>query len=172
MADHQEASVTLPSQPASVRAARSHAAKVLRGWGLPDSAPAAESLRLIISELATNAVQHTYGQSPAFTVELRLERGVELRIGVTDSHPRRPQGLPVAVLQDNGRGLVIIRCLTAECGGRMSVTPTPDGGKTVWISLPWAALLLPGPPAAQAPAAARSPLEPPAGQTPVETLNR
>ncbi|PWI42701.1 ATP-binding protein [Streptomyces sp. ICBB 8177] len=137
MADHQVAAVTLPSDPASVRVARDYVAGVLGQWGLPERAPAADSVRLIVSELVTNAVQHTFGRSPTFTVDLRLERGERLRIGVTDSHPRWPQRLPAAVQQDNGRGMVIVRSLTAECGGRMSVTPTADGGKTVWVTLPW-----------------------------------
>ncbi|HET6359792.1 ATP-binding protein [Streptomyces sp. NPDC002659] len=139
MADHQEASVTLPSDPASVSAARRYVARVVSEWGLPVGTDAVDTVRLIVSELATNAVQHTFGQSPTFTVDLRLERDEELRIGVTDSHPRWPQRLPAAVRQDNGRGMVIIRSLTAEYGGQLSVTPTPEGGKTVWIALPWTA---------------------------------
>ncbi|WKV75262.1 ATP-binding protein [Streptomyces sp. PCS3-D2] len=146
MADHQEASITLPSDPASVAAARRYVGEVLGAWGLPEDAEAADSIRLIVSELATNAVQHTFGQSPTFTVDLRLEREEWLRVGVTDSCPRRPKRLPAAVQQDNGRGLVIIRWLAVEAGGRLSVTPAEDGGKTVWIALPWTAA---------APAAAR-----------------
>ncbi|WP_328945848.1 ATP-binding protein [Streptomyces sp. NBC_00250] len=137
MADHQEASVTLPSDPASVPTARRYVADVLTGWGLDDAAEIADAIRLIVSELATNAVLHTLGQSPTFTVDVRLEREERLRIGVTDSHPRRPRRLPAAVQQDNGRGMVIIRVLAAEAGGRLSVAPTDDGGKTVWITLPW-----------------------------------
>ncbi|MFI7388221.1 ATP-binding protein [Streptomyces sp. NPDC049813] len=139
MADHQEASLTLPSDPASVSAARRYVCHVLAEWGLPGDADLADSVRLIVSELATNAVQHTLGLSPTFTVDLELERDERLRIGVTDSHPRYPKRLPAAVQQDNGRGMVIIRCLAAECGGRLSVAPTAEGGKTVWISLPWVA---------------------------------
>ncbi|AQT71379.1 MULTISPECIES: ATP-binding protein [Streptomyces] len=139
MADHQEASVTLPSDPASVAAARRYVAEVLCEWGLPDDAETADSVRLIVSELATNAVQHTFGQSPTFTVDIRLEREEWLRVGVTDSYPRWPKRLPAAVQQDNGRGMVIIRWLAVEAGGRLSVTPTEDGGKTVWIALPWTA---------------------------------
>ncbi|MEV8566428.1 ATP-binding protein [Streptomyces sp. NPDC051322] len=139
MADHQEAKVTLPSEPASVPAARSYVARVLTDWGLPADTDAADAIRLIVSELATNAVQHTFGQSPTFTVDIVLERDELLRIGVTDSHPRWPQRLPAAVQQDNGRGMVIIRWLAAESGGRLSVTPTREGGKTVWIALPWTA---------------------------------
>ncbi|MGK5543490.1 ATP-binding protein [Streptomyces sp. URMC 127] len=137
MADHQEATVTLPSAPASVSSARRYVAQVLADWGLPGGTDTAETVRLIVSELATNAVQHTRGQSPTFTVDVRLDRDQQLRIGVTDSHPRFPRRLPAAVQQDNGRGMVIIRWLAAESGGRLFFTPTSDGGKTVWISLPW-----------------------------------
>ncbi|MFE5244238.1 MULTISPECIES: ATP-binding protein [unclassified Streptomyces] len=138
MADHQEATVTLPSDPASVSEARRYVARVLAEWGLAEGSETADDIRLIVSELATNAVQHTFGQSPTFTVDLRLDRDVELFLGVTDSHPRWPQRLPAAVRQDNGRGMVIIRALAKQCGGRLSVSPTPDGGKTVSIALPWA----------------------------------
>ncbi|MFJ4879370.1 ATP-binding protein [Streptomyces sp. NPDC088745] len=137
MADHQEVSVTLPSDPASVSTARKHVAEVLAAWGLPADSETADTVRLIVSELATNAVQHTFGQSPTFTVDVQLDRDERLRVGVTDSHPRWPQRLPAAVQQDNGRGMVIIRSLVAECGGRLSVTPTAEGGKTVWIAVPW-----------------------------------
>jgi anti-sigma regulatory factor (Ser/Thr protein kinase) len=138
MADHQEASITLPSAPASVAAARRYVCELLTEWGMPDDAPAVHTVRLIVSELTTNAVLHTFGLSPTFTVDVRLDRDERLRIGVTDSCPRWPQRLPAAVQQDNGRGMVIIRLLAAESGGRLSVTPTADGGKTVWITLPWA----------------------------------
>ncbi|MFD4523934.1 ATP-binding protein [Streptomyces sp. NPDC058470] len=139
MADHQEASVTLPSDPASVSAARKFVAEVLAEWGLPSDSEVADTVRLIVSELATNAVQHTFGQSPTFRVDVRLDRDEHLRLGVTDSHPRFPKRLPAAVQQDNGRGMVIIRWLTAECGGRLTVRPTREGGKTISIELPWTA---------------------------------
>ncbi|MDG9715680.1 ATP-binding protein [Streptomyces sp. DH24] len=137
MADHLEASVTLPSEPASVSASRSFVVDTLAEWGLSAEAEVSETVRLIVSELATNAVQHTFGQSPTFTVDVALHRDERLRVGVTDSHPRFPKRLPAAVQQDNGRGMVIIRWLTAECGGRLRVRPTREGGKTVLIELPW-----------------------------------
>lgn len=138
MADLQEASVTLPSDPVSVPVARRYVCARLAEWGLPSDAPSVDAVRLIVSELATNAVLHTLGQSPTFTVDVRLERQEQLLIGVTDSHPRWPQRLPAAVQQDNGRGMVIIRHLAAESGGGLRITPTDDGGKTVWITIPWA----------------------------------
>ncbi|MGX1567802.1 ATP-binding protein [Streptomyces sp. NPDC055506] len=137
MADHLETSVTLPSDPASVSAARAHVVDTLAEWGLPAGTEVSDTIRLIISELATNAVQHTFGQSPTFTVDLVLDRDERLRVGVTDSHPRLPRRLPAAVQQDNGRGLVIIRWLTAECGGRLRIRPTREGGKTISVELPW-----------------------------------
>ncbi|MHB9863273.1 ATP-binding protein [Streptomyces sp. YIM S03343] len=137
MADHQEASVTLPSDPASVSAARTFVLSTLAEWGMPADTDDADTIRLIVSELATNAVQHTFGQSPTFTVEIELDRDETLRVGVTDSHPRFPKRLPAAVQQDNGRGMVIIRWLTAECGGRLRFRPTGEGGKTVFVELPW-----------------------------------
>jgi two-component sensor histidine kinase len=137
MGDHQEASVTLPSDPASVSAARNYVVNVLAEWGLPSDTDTADTVRLIVSELATNAVQHTFGLSPTFTVDIALDRDEQLRIGVTDSHPRLPKRLPAAVQQDNGRGMVIVRWLTAERGGRLTVRPTREGGKTVAIELPW-----------------------------------
>ncbi len=94
MADHLEASVILPSEPASVAAARSYVVGTLAEWGLPSDTEAADTVRLIVSELATNAVQHTLGQSPTFTVDIALDRDERLRIGVTDSHPRFPSGCP------------------------------------------------------------------------------
>ncbi|KOT37619.1 hypothetical protein ADK41_18175 [Streptomyces caelestis] len=137
MADHLEASVTLPSDPASVAAARAHAVGTLEEWGMPADAELCDTVRLIVSELATNAVQHTFGQSPTFTVDVVLVRDERVHIGVTDSHPRFPKRLPAAVQQDNGRGLVIIRWLAVECGGRLRISPTREGGKTVSVELPW-----------------------------------
>lgn len=137
MADQQEATITLPSAPASVTAARRYVTGVLADWGMQDGTEAVDAIRLIVSELATNAVQHTCGQSPTFTVDVRLDGAEWISLGVTDSHPRRPRRLPAAVQQDNGRGLVIIRTLTSESGGELTITPTEDGGKTVWATLPW-----------------------------------
>ncbi|TXS51600.1 ATP-binding protein [Streptomyces sp. t39] len=141
MADRQEASVTLPSDPASVSSARRFATDAVVSWGLPDDSDTADTVRLIVSELATNAVQHTFGLSPTFRVDVVLERDEVLRIGVTDSHPRWPRRLPAAVRQDNGRGMVIVRSLTAQRGGRFTVTATEEGGKTVWVTLPWSAVV-------------------------------
>jgi anti-sigma regulatory factor (Ser/Thr protein kinase) len=153
-----------------VSAARTYVCERLAEWGLPADAPALDSVRLIVSELATNAVLHTCGRSPDFTVLMRLERSEELHIGVRDRHPRWPQLLPPAdpgeacpledfhggpgyggsgpfapegdpaaeSREDGGRGMAIVGHLADESGGALRVTPTDEGGKTVWIVLPWA----------------------------------
>jgi anti-sigma regulatory factor (Ser/Thr protein kinase) len=140
MAELQEATVTLPSEPASVTTARRYVCGKLAEWGLPGGSPTVDAVRLIVSELATNAVLHTSGMSPTFTVEVRLEHAdaEELHIGITDSHPRWPRQATPPVRQEGGRGMVIVRHLAAESGGTLHVSPTEEGGKTVWISLPWA----------------------------------
>ncbi|MCW5251106.1 MULTISPECIES: ATP-binding protein [unclassified Streptomyces] len=136
MADHLEASVTLPSEPASVAVARTYALGTLAEWGLTADADVVEAVRLIVSELATNAVQHTSGLSPTFTVDLVLDRHQRLSVGVTDSHPCFPKRLRAAPQQDSGRGMVIVRRLAAEGGGRLLVRSTREGGKTVRVELP------------------------------------
>ena len=139
MADHLEATLTLPSDPASVSAARRYVAGVLADGACRRRRgrrhDPAHRLRARHQRRAAHLrpVAHLHRGRPAG------EREEELRIGVTDSHPRWPKRLPAAVQQDNGRGMVIIRWLAAECGGRLSVAPTADGGKTVWIALPWTA---------------------------------
>ncbi len=45
--------------------------------------------------------------------------------------------------------MVIIRWLTAECGGRLRVRPTREGGKTVSIEVPWTVPAEPVPAAGQ-----------------------
>ena len=142
MADHAHheratTAVTLDTSAASVGAARRHVAEVLAGWGVPEGGEALDTVRLIVSELATNAVQHTRGESPDFQVDVRRESTGRVGIGVTDACPRPPQRLPAAVRQDNGRGMDIIRALLGEVGGRLSVVPSASGGKTVWAVLPW-----------------------------------
>ena len=139
MADHQETAFTLPTDPVSVGAARRHVAAVLAEWGLPKTDPAADSVQLIVSELASNVVRHAAAGSPTFTVEVRLERHEQLRIGVTDGHPQPPRRLPVAVHRDTGRGMLIVQALAAEAQGSVSVAPAAEGGKTVWVALPWKA---------------------------------
>jgi two-component sensor histidine kinase len=96
------------------------------------------NLLLILSELATNAVQHAAVLSPDIGVEVSLRAG-RLRVAVEDDHPYRPKALDFAAEREEstgGRGLLLVKMLAAEAGGVCDVEQTGAGGKVVWAALP------------------------------------
>ncbi|MEU8132610.1 ATP-binding protein [Streptodolium elevatio] len=90
-------------------------------------------LELLVSELVTNAVQHS-PQSTTVTVEvLRGDRTI--RIAVTDAgallpRPRRAKSVAEASADEHGRGLLLVEALAESWGSR----PVP-GGKVVWCDV-------------------------------------
>ncbi|MFG2818702.1 ATP-binding protein [Kitasatospora sp. NPDC048365] len=80
---------------------------------------------LVVSELATNVVNHTDG--PGRLVLVSDPQGTEIR--VTDSSRRGPRPQPPSATRPSGRGLVLIR----EIGTAVDVTPDIHGGKTVRV---------------------------------------
>lgn len=113
-----------PADPASVAAARRFTGAVLHGGD-----PAVlESVALMVSELATNAICHA-----GVGFEVRIERrrsGVRVEVqdtGSGDPHLRNPRPE-----DDHGRGLRIVDMLAARWG----VEPGRRAGKTVWFELP------------------------------------
>ncbi|GLY02493.1 MULTISPECIES: ATP-binding protein [Actinoplanes] len=102
--------------------ARRLAEQACTGWGLPDLlAPA----RLVISELVSNAVEHTTG--PARVAITR--RGSGLRLSVADASRELPR-TGVRPGPSGGRGLQIIQAAAAAWGAM----PVP-GGKLVWATI-------------------------------------
>ncbi|MFE6946588.1 ATP-binding protein [Streptomyces chartreusis] len=103
---------------------RHFTAAVLARWGVIGEEP--DAAVLIVSELATNAVQH--GRSD-LTVALTLA-GDTLRIDVTDHGEPVPRPAPLAAAADeHGRGLDIVSCLAdwteicqGDWGRRVSAT--------------------------------------------------
>jgi len=79
--------------------------------------------------------------SPQMVVEVVVGGGW-LRVSVEDGHPYRPNALQSGPGLENapgwtgGRGLMLVRALTAEAGGSCGVQRTPAGGKVVWAALP------------------------------------
>ena len=110
------------------RRARLLAAEQLEAWGLP-----LDPARLVVAELAANAVVH--GRVPGRDFRLGLTVTVDgvLRIEVTDprgeSVPvrRNPQPEPTA----SGYGLLLV----GELSDRWGVQPEPFPCKTVWAEL-------------------------------------
>ncbi|MGP3980207.1 ATP-binding protein [Streptomyces sp. KR80] len=127
---------TVPATPAGVPAARRTVAEILTGWGLSQESELAHVLRVAVSELVTNAVQHTAHITPHIAVTVQADSRRHLRIGVTDHHHDRPRVRQVAPEDTYGRGLALIRTLLLELGGLITTQRNADATKTVWIHLP------------------------------------
>lgn len=134
--------LTLAATPNAVSWARRHTVDVLQRWRFPDEA--IEVARLLISELATNAIRHARPTTPADigsaksadpgTIVLRLwptERGVV--ISVTDRDPQPPTPRTSDNSATGGRGML----LTEAMANRWGYYPTQlHPGKTVWAEVP------------------------------------
>jgi anti-sigma regulatory factor (Ser/Thr protein kinase) len=93
-----------------------------------------EDVRLVTSELATNAMVHA--RTP-FVVTLSELDGV-VRLTIRDGLELVPVKTTPDLMDMNGRGLMLVERLSDEWG----VTTATDGSKSVWASF---ALTLPGP---------------------------
>ena len=104
----------------AVPMARAFVAETLSGWGL-----AVEPSTLVVTELATNAVEHTQGR---FQVSL-ARLGDVVRVAVSD---RSPDPLPIVPdappTATGGRGLLLVDTLATRWG-----CDTHETGKTVWV---------------------------------------
>ncbi|WP_247745651.1 ATP-binding protein [Streptomyces oryzae] len=128
---------TAPATASSVPRLR-HAVRDLLGRQtarVPDEV--LQGALLILSELVTNAVQHAALLSPEIGVEVSLGGG-RLRVAVEDSHPYRPRALEAEPFREHigGRGLLLVKTLVGEAGGRCDVEQTSAGGKVIWAALP------------------------------------
>jgi hypothetical protein len=103
----------------------------------------ADAACLITSELVTNAIKaagtaeapagarNPDGMSlPRIVVRLRVPVPV-LRIEVWDDDPRPPVPVLAGVLDESGRGLMLVAAMASAWGH----TPSP-GGKAVWAEIP------------------------------------
>jgi anti-sigma regulatory factor (Ser/Thr protein kinase) len=126
-------SCQLSREPAQVRQAREQARQALCGWGLGQHA---ELAGLIVSELATNAIQH--GAGPV-QVRVSYARG-DLRVDVHDDGAGRPARRPLTAGDESGRGLALLDDLTGQRGGTRAVANDRAGpGKTVSVTVRLAA---------------------------------
>jgi anti-sigma regulatory factor (Ser/Thr protein kinase) len=116
----------------SVKAARDFTTRTLKDWGLDDTG----DIRLVVSELATNALAHGSDAEHGFLVRLEAQTD-GVRLEVHDSRdPRQPLPEPAEPdpAAETGRGLVIAAALAARWG----VTPRQPRGKIVWSHFPTA----------------------------------
>jgi anti-sigma regulatory factor (Ser/Thr protein kinase) len=124
-----DATITLPGLRASVPCARRWVSKALTGHPLADNA------RLIITELAANAVKHTRSNAKKhprgrFDVHLFASE-TDVRIEVTDDgSDTSPAPMAASVNAECWRGLAIVQALATAWGTR------PTGARrTVWAEL-------------------------------------
>ena len=115
------------AEPASVALARDFVCRHLVAHRQPQLV---EDVRLVVSELATNAVVHA--QTP-FSVSLSSVRGSVLLV-IRDESVSTPVRSAPGVLDLSGRGLMIVDSLSGEWGTRTD----GRGSKSVWASFPGA----------------------------------
>ncbi|OKI94411.1 ATPase [Streptomyces sp. CB02058] len=126
---------TAPAVDASVPQARHAVRDLIDRQAVPVEDDILQGLLLIVSELVTNAVRHAALLSPELAVEVAI--GAEwIRVSVEDNHPYRPTALVTDYGQTGGRGLLLVREITAEAGGVCDVEHTAGGGKIIWAALP------------------------------------
>ncbi|BDH51746.1 MULTISPECIES: ATP-binding protein [Streptomyces] len=112
-----------------VSSARRRIVAKVREWGVPLDDETADAIRLVASELITNAVVH--GSGP-ITVTLSHSSG-SLVIDVLDTNSKVPKSGCLEAEDEGGRGLVLVDFLAARSGWKRV-----QGGKHVWaeIALP------------------------------------
>lgn len=126
---------TAPAVEVSVPQARHAVRDLLKRQAAEAPDDLVQGVLLIVSELVTNAVRHAALLSPEVGVEVAIGAGW-IRIAVEDNHPYRPKALERDYAQTSGRGLLLVREITAEAGGSCDVEHTAGGGKIVWAALP------------------------------------
>ena len=116
--------LTLPAEPASVAEAR---AKVCDALEPHLANGASETLKLLVSELMTNAIKHGDGKQP---VELYVHWNAEVRIEISDHGDGFSPAPRVGALDEpGGFGLFLVGQLADRWG-----VETSDG-TTVWFVL-------------------------------------
>lgn len=118
--------LSLPAAAEAAGLARRATREAVLSWGI---AHLQETAVLLVSELVTNAVNHT--RTGTRTMVLRLEAAQStLRIEVEDADPRWPQPRRPVGLDETGFGFVLIRALARKWGIRDTAA-----GKAIWAEL-------------------------------------
>lgn len=114
---------SFPPEPSSVAQAREFVLRQLIDRGRVDIA---EEVRLVTSELATNAVIHA---KTKFTVRIREDANT-VTVMVTDGSDVPPRRAASRRADAGGLGLNVVERLASDCG----FEPGANGGKSVWAT--------------------------------------
>jgi anti-sigma regulatory factor (Ser/Thr protein kinase) len=119
----RRARILVPGDPSAVAFARDRVLTHVRAWGVPLDEEMWEGVRLVASELITNAVVHGGGCA---TVALYYDDG-RLLLVVHDGNPAEPRRRQATGDDEAGRGLALVESLAVRSGWEPTVT-----GKKVW----------------------------------------
>ncbi|MFJ4844367.1 MULTISPECIES: ATP-binding protein [unclassified Streptomyces] len=120
----------LPRHPTSVGLARHRVRDHLEGWERENET--VESVVLVVSELATNAVRHSPLLEREFEVAVTIEADGSCTVEVSDGAAHvRPVPREAADGDESGRGLRLVEALSRNWG----VRERGRDGKTVWAVL-------------------------------------
>ena len=120
----------LGALPSAVSCLRLHAKQTLWEWGLTDLS---ESIELLVSELATNALRasEVLEWAPAIRMWLLSDKE-QVLILLWDAHPNPPVRIDPREDAESGRGLILVEALSDRWG---SYAHTGLGGKIVWCEV-------------------------------------
>jgi anti-sigma regulatory factor (Ser/Thr protein kinase) len=124
----QTMSVGLAAVPESVREAREFARTVLRSWELGGMY---DDVRLVISELVTNALRYSVGYADCENTPIRLSllrTGGRLTCAVTDPCDQIPVHRDPDSASQSGRGLHLVEAFSHS----WNWAPLSSQGKVVW----------------------------------------
>jgi anti-sigma regulatory factor (Ser/Thr protein kinase) len=117
-----------PRRAESVPETRHRVKALLQAWNRPPET--VDTATLLVTELVTNAVQHTDTSDIICTVSLHSDA---LTLSVTDTGAA-PHRAPVPAqrdgLEESGRGLVLVSALATDWGTRLTA-----GSREVWARL-------------------------------------
>lgn len=135
-------SLTLAAVPTAIPLSRALVRFSLNQWGFRGQVEDAE---LVVSELATNAVQATGEEEPSYWVNgMRPPSLIRVQVmlfesfmivGVWDRSLRSPKQSSATPLDEDGRGLVIVEELSTRWGWDSVHPYSGHKGKVVWAEL-------------------------------------
>ncbi|WP_433227546.1 ATP-binding protein [Actinomadura formosensis] len=122
----EPATMVIKPDVGAVREVREFVGLVFGAWGLEDHVA-----RMVVSELATNAIVHGSRDGDLVVVRAyRREDGFPV-VEAWDRSDVRPVVRPVDYAAECGRGLLLMEALVRRWGTR----PLSEGGKVVWAEI-------------------------------------